>query len=209
MMVIALAAVCETSYGMSCYVPGTNPSMLADSMSPSPQLRAPVQKVLEGMALDEMATEVKVSPAAEQVDALYSLEDMVPVHFALHNMTDVQDVTVVGSWTSWSEHYKLLKKDESFSGWIVMPVGTHQFKFITDGTWITSDQFPVEKDQAGNANNIINVHPPAKTEESIVAEAEAEKKLPGLARAALTPFRFGLEVLFAPFRLILRLFGVI
>ena len=60
-----------------------------------------------------------------------------------------------------SEHFKLKKEDGgTFSGWVDIPAGKHQFKFITDGSWITSDEFDRELDGAGNTNNVLEVRLP-------------------------------------------------
>lgn len=56
-----------------------------------------------------------------------------PMYFCL-NAPNVSEVTVVGSWSHWSIHFKLIKNDSIFAGWIEVPEGKHHFKFISDGT---------------------------------------------------------------------------
>ena len=112
-----------------------------------------------------------------------------------------------------SEHFKLKKEDGgTFSGWVDIPAGKHQFKFITDGSWITSEEFDRELDGAGNTNNVLEVRLPEvpDTPQGDAASAQLGRdcQLPGLAHAALSPFRFGLEVLFAPIRFLIRWLGV-
>lgn len=161
---IAATVTCDVSTGMSC-VSGADAggALLARPQHDlgAPQLRGQVQKVLEEIV------SVKVSAAADDVSEVKedsSLDaDMVPVQFYLHNSAQINDVKVTGSWSRWSEHFKLSKKDENFAGWIEVPVGTHQFKFIADGEWITSNEYPVETDAAGNCNNIIDVSPSSRT----------------------------------------------
>ena len=137
LLVAVLMATSSMSTGMSCYVTDSGASMLGMDHAlgaESPKLRTPVQQVLQEMA------DVKVHRAASDVADESALDPIsVPVRFELRGMKDVEDVTIVGSWTNWSEHFKLLKKDADFAGWVDVPVGVHQFKFITDGEhWCTS-----------------------------------------------------------------------
>ena len=125
----AVLAMFSPATGMSCYVMDAGAPMLMEQAqlgSESPGLRSPVQNVLQEMA------EVKIRAASEIAESGVSPVS-VPVHFVLHNVADIEDVIVVGSWTHWVEHFKLLKKATHFEGWVAVPVGTHHFKFITDG----------------------------------------------------------------------------
>ena len=156
----------------------------------------------------------------EQMDKLFAADmaetdeetlntEMVPVHFKLPNSEAKpwKEVTVVGSWTHepWLEHFKLLKKGGSFAGWVDMPVGTHRFKFIADGEWFTSDAYPLETDEAGNENNIVNVVSSSAVASQTPFLADAAKQV---LFAVAAPFRFAFRVLFSPLRLLLRLFGL-
>jgi len=91
------------------------------------------------------------------------------------------------------------------------------------GRWITSDDFEVETDDAGNTNNILRVTAESN-EQGNAAQATSENVISsqrtpsptvaghahdGKFAAALSPLRFGLEVIFAPFRFLLRLVGVL
>ncbi|MFN6036074.1 MAG: glycogen-binding domain-containing protein, partial [Dolichospermum sp.] len=138
---------------------------LTPSPSNSAERIGSVQKVLVEIA----ETEVKVSDAHETPEPQGPLDaDLVPVLFVLR--TTAEDVVVVGSWTDWKGHFKLIRHlDDVFQGWVDVPVGTHQFKFITDGHWITSDDFPIEVDEAGNSNNILSV-PAAPRSQSPAAD---------------------------------------
>ena len=93
---------------------------------------------------------------------------------------------------------------------------------VMAGRWITSDDFEVVKDDAGNTNNILRVTALADTSE---AAAEASQNVisaqrtpsptatghakDGKLAAAFSPLRFGLEVIFVPFRFLLRLVGLL
>ena len=114
--------------------------------SSKPELRgfavseAPLETQQRGGEPDDK-TEVRVRSASPNPDpGSTSSSTMFPVYFALNatdalNSTDdVSEVTVVGSWSHWSVHFNLLKKgDGTFAGWIDVPQGRHQFKFIADG----------------------------------------------------------------------------
>jgi len=163
---IAAAATCDLSRGMSATVscgagvlgvPELDLAAPKLRQTPSPSNSAELGSVQQVLA--EIAeAEVKVSEAHETPEPQGPLDaDLVPVLFSLRIAT-VEDVVVVGSWTGWKGHFKLIKHvDDVFQGWVDVPVGTHQFKFITDGHWITSDSFPIEVDEAGNSNNILSV----------------------------------------------------
>ena len=94
----------------------------------------------------------------------------LPVFFSIsEGVEEVEDVTVVGSWSKWLEHFKLSKHENEFNGFIPIPPGKYHFKFILDGEWTTSNQWEVEKDKDGNLNNVITV-----TKE-LVQESEAKR----------------------------------
>ena len=180
---------------------------LTPSPSNSAERIGSVQKVLVEIA----ETEVKVSDAHETPEPQGPLDaDLVPVLFVLR--TTAEDVVVVGSWTDWKGHFKLIRHlDDVFQGWVDVPVGTHQFKFITDGHWITSDDFPIEVDEAGNSNNILSV--PASHDDRLGAvgrhshPAVLAPASGGTASLVLAKIRLALRVLLLPFRAVMRLMG--
>jgi hypothetical protein len=104
-------------------------------------------------------------------------------------------------------------------------VGTHQFKFIADGKWMTSDEFDIETDAAGNFNNVIHVasrrRAYAESTHKGVGRALSEnvfrtahepitgvvKQDPTLAKSAISPLKFVLKILFSPLHFFLRCFG--
>lgn len=51
------------------------------------------------------------------------------------------------------------------SGWfettLRLPVGSHQFKFVVDGQWVTTKLYPLQETGSGVSNNVINVVPSA------------------------------------------------
>mmetsp|Transcript_6087 Transcript_6087/g.14047 ORF Transcript_6087/g.14047 Transcript_6087/m.14047 type:complete len:260 (-) Transcript_6087:83-862(-) len=94
----------------------------------------------------------------------------LPVFFSIsEGVEGVEDVTVVGSWSKWLEHFKLRKHKHEFNGFIPIPPGKYQFKFILDGRWTTSNEWEVVEDQDGNLNNVITVS------KELVQESEARR----------------------------------
>ena len=90
----AVLAMFSPATGMSCYVMDAGAPMLMEQAqlgSESPRLRSPVQNVLQEMA------EVKIRAASEIAESGVSPVS-VPVHFVLHDVADIEDVIVVGSW---------------------------------------------------------------------------------------------------------------
>lgn len=59
----------------------------------------------------------------------------------------------------WSELVTLRKRHEdgAFVCMRKLPTGTYRFKFIVDGAWLTSDDYEVVEDSAGNTNNQVIV----------------------------------------------------
>mmetsp|Transcript_44895 Transcript_44895/g.70328 ORF Transcript_44895/g.70328 Transcript_44895/m.70328 type:complete len:262 (-) Transcript_44895:1730-2515(-) len=130
----------------------------------------------------------------------------VPVVFNLHSMPDAQDVTVVGSWSSWSDHYKLLKKGEGFDGVIDLPPGKHNFKFIVDGTWTTSDQFEVENDEGGHSNNVIEVVAPTSDDGGFKGGLTQKGSAPdSLLLKPVQLIKSGFQCILWPFKLLASL----
>ena len=165
--------------------------------------------------------------SSEISEASFDVE-IVPVLFYMHNPSKgmpFEDVILLGSWSDWSVNSKLLKKDDGFAGFVDVPVGTHQFKFIADGKWMTSDEFDIETDGAGNFNNVIHVASRRAYAESAhegVGRALSESALrtalsettagvvkqdPTLAKSAISPLKFVLKIIFSPLQFFLRCFG--
>ena len=226
---VAAAATCDVA--MSATVPASANagvySVPTPALEQAPKLRGSVQQVLAEIA--------EVTAAADgTVDSDERLDGVVPVRFSLQTTPDVEDVFVVGSWTDWQGPSKLMRQgDDGFEGWIDVPTGTHQFKFITDGKWITSSEFPTELDQAGNSNNILSVAatqrsasqateaPDREADRTLNKRLETVRRHPqpaalaprnsgvgNLAKAVFAPFRFASHVLLAPLRALLRLLGL-
>jgi len=96
-------------------------------------------------------------------------EVLVPVYFKpkpkhLKFDKNTKDVTLVGSWSNWQDHFKLQPKGtDCWDGVVNLPVGRHTFKFIVDDQWCIVGQWPVEKDENGDFNNVIEIPEPSNT----------------------------------------------
>ena len=66
-------------------------------------------------------------------------------------------VAVAGDW-DWSNPRPLSKNSKGvFSVDLPLPPGRHQFKFVIDGQWITSDAYPKCDNGIGEENNYIEI----------------------------------------------------
>jgi len=77
--------------------------------------------------------------------------------FELDGYTDAKKVYVAGSFNNWNE--RQLKMTRTANGW-VMPIylkeGTHSYKFVVDGEWLTDPDNPVVRpDGGGNFNSVL------------------------------------------------------
>jgi len=155
---------------------------------------------------------------------------LIATLFSLKEMPKtLEDVTVVGSWSEWTEHVKLLNKGVGrFEGLLDLPAGDHQFKFILDDEWTCSEQWPVALAHDGMLNNVVSVVAPAPAlREAASAYVGSSKNLKDLKEAAtagelaspnggvlgslvsviLFPFRAVLFVVLAPFNLANAIFA--
>eukprot|EP00286_Rhodomonas_abbreviata_P018447 CAMPEP_0181292730 /NCGR_PEP_ID=MMETSP1101-20121128/2673_1 /TAXON_ID=46948 /ORGANISM="Rhodomonas abbreviata, Strain Caron Lab Isolate" /LENGTH=277 /DNA_ID=CAMNT_0023397241 /DNA_START=33 /DNA_END=866 /DNA_ORIENTATION=- len=185
----------------------------------------PLRKPEIGEEAEEAPVAVKVAVAkdARKTSALASAQAekvMVPVYFSLSDIPEVEDVTVCGSWSGWMEHYKLVKNGNDFDGVVDLPVGKHQFKFIIDGDWTTSGQWPISYDKEGQTNNVIDVAMPKYTKgvslrkfHNEVDEANEPAAAPTLSaldtveKVLLFPFKTAISLVLFPFRCLFSLFG--
>jgi len=137
------------------------------------------------------------------IATLFSLKEMPKT---------LEDVTVVGSWSGWTEHVKLLNKGSGrFEGLLDLPVGDHQFKFILDDEWTCSEQWPVALAQDGMLNNVISVVAPAPALREAAGELASRNGgvLGWLVFVLLFPLRAVLFVALAPFNLANAIFAIL
>jgi hypothetical protein len=68
-------------------------------------------------------------------------------------------VLVTGSFSGWGRQFPLplAPGGERFEASLPLLPGTHQFKYIVDGTWTTAPSQPSVDDGTGNVNNVVTV----------------------------------------------------
>ncbi|GCC53282.1 hypothetical protein SanaruYs_35250 [Chryseotalea sanaruensis] len=79
--------------------------------------------------------------------------------FVLKEFLQAKEVIVTGSFNDWNE--KKLKMSKTREGWalpVFLKEGTHNYKFIVDGRWITDPGNPKQRDDGfGNINSVIEL----------------------------------------------------
>ena len=66
-------------------------------------------------------------------------------------------VFVSGSFDGWATRIPLAKSSEDFATIIDIPPGTHEYKFIVDGTWQHATDQEARVHDDGNRNNVVVV----------------------------------------------------
>ncbi len=93
------------------------------------------------------------------------------------------DVKLTGSFSDWKIQFQMIKDPDTNIFKYELPLGNeiYQYKFIVDGEWKFSKNFPIEADGDGNINNILDnrnnllVQPKEKKDEEIKEKAPKEK----------------------------------
>ena len=93
------------------------------------------------------------------------------------------DVKLTGSFSDWKIQFQMIKDPDTKIFKYELPLGNeiYQYKFIVDGEWKFSKNFPIEADGDGNINNILDnrnnllVQPKEKKDEEIKEKAPKEK----------------------------------
>jgi hypothetical protein len=79
--------------------------------------------------------------------------------FDLAGFHDARRVAVAGSFNGWNP--KELRMEKTERGWtlpLFLREGTHSYKFIVDGTWMTDPKNPLQRpDGSGNTNSFIGI----------------------------------------------------
>lgn len=82
--------------------------------------------------------------------------------FTLKGKTNARTVYLAGSFNRWNTHE--LKMFKTAYGWalpLYLREGTHAYKFIVDGEWITDPNNPVKRpDGSGNYNSFLGIGTP-------------------------------------------------
>lgn len=76
----------------------------------------------------------------------------------IYRPSDVKsDVYVTGTFDNWTKSTKLFKKRDG-PGYLItveVPNEKNYFKFVVDGSWVTSPSFKIESDENGIENNVL------------------------------------------------------
>jgi len=76
-----------------------------------------------------------------------------PVVFQWNN--EGKNVRVSGSYDDWKSKTALVRSDSGCYNIVDVPIGTHEFKFIVDGTWQVDKNLTVKESGCGTMNNVI------------------------------------------------------
>ncbi|KNC54244.1 carbohydrate-binding module family 48 protein [Thecamonas trahens ATCC 50062] len=110
------------------------------------------------------AVETPVRPATTSIQAPTSGSGVAPVGGRATLVPTVfrwmgggKSVFVSGSFDGWATRIPLAKSTSDFATIIDVPPGTHEYKFIVDGTWQHAPDQPAMEHTDGNRNNVVNV----------------------------------------------------
>jgi len=81
--------------------------------------------------------------------------------FKLKGYASARIVTLAGSFNNWHQSRVLFERDgDEWVCRIDLSPGTHTYKFVVDGTWITDPANPkTEADEFGNTNSVVVKEP--------------------------------------------------
>jgi 1,4-alpha-glucan branching enzyme len=80
--------------------------------------------------------------------------------FSLRGYSSAQQVILAGSFNNWRTDELLMNKVAD--GWVlryILPPGTHEYKFIVDGRWITDPANPCTDGTGDFVNSVMSFHP--------------------------------------------------
>lgn len=82
--------------------------------------------------------------------------------FKLLGFKNAQKVVLAGSFNNWNENdYRLTKTPDGWKLPVWLKEGSHTYKFIVDGQWMTDPQNPqLVNDAQGNQNSIVGIGDP-------------------------------------------------
>ena len=91
-----------------------------------------------------------------------------------------KNVKLTGSFCKWEIQYDMQKdsNDNKFKFAIPLKNEIYQFKFIVDGQWKYSSNYPTQKDNLGNINNVIDLTDYFKKNKT--SEENVKEKLPNI-----------------------------
>jgi len=72
--------------------------------------------------------------------------------------SDRDKVFITGSFYDWRVKLPLNKRSRKFAAQIDLPKGRHEFKFVVNGVWKHSANYPSIQNDFGDLNNYVDVH---------------------------------------------------
>ena len=77
------------------------------------------------------------------------------IRFSLQSPGNAQKVLVAGSFSQWKPLAMKRQKDGSFAVTVTVPAGTHEYRFVVDGNWVTDpDNASYVLNPYGTANSV-------------------------------------------------------
>lgn len=88
-----------------------------------------------------------------------------------------EEVLITGSFCEWNEKFNMNKNNSNgfFELKILLPKGKYEFKFVVDGVWRCSNNYPQINDNRGNVNNYIDIDNINKEKENQKIEPNKHK----------------------------------
>lgn len=90
-----------------------------------------------------------------------------------------EEVEVAGSFNRWADRLPLHHSRDDFTCIQNLPPGTYHYKYIVDGEWKVDPSMPVELDESGMANNVLEVLRPKKEEKLAAQPVNTSSSPPG------------------------------
>lgn len=80
------------------------------------------------------------------------------IRFAIKPEAPAKEVSLAGSFTDWKPVEMARQKNGAFVTSVKLPRGTHQYKFVVDGTWIPDpDNDYRAPNPFGSANSVVSI----------------------------------------------------
>ncbi|GAV59845.1 AMPKBI domain-containing protein [Cephalotus follicularis] len=120
-----------------------------------------------------------------------------------------REVAVEGSWDDWKSRVLLQKSGKDFTIMKVLPSGVYHYRFVVDGQWRYTPDFPSAQDDLGNAYNILDLQEYVPEDlESISSFEPAQSPESSYSNLQLGPEDFAKEPPLVPPHLQLTLLNV-
>lgn len=164
-LVPALNVYSQHTGGFSDFVHAIpNPFIILDGQVLDDVIESVSKRMLLDTAHDPSipaATEVRKASALKALAHARSLKPVVlnpeGRHVTIRFNKPASRVFVTGAFDSWKQSIEMSRADDgSFYKEFVLDNGqTYQFKFVVDGNWMATEDYPKSDDGQGNINNVI------------------------------------------------------